>query len=101
MKRRRFVDLSLPIETGLPSDPPMMIPKIDYIDHTQGAEQMKTFFPGVSAEKLPGGLGWAIEFLKASGAIRILSFHLPRRPRVFYITWQSTITQGAIRIFFS
>jgi len=29
MKRKRFVDLSLPIETGLPSDPPMMIPKID------------------------------------------------------------------------
>jgi kynurenine formamidase len=63
MKGKRFVDLSLPIETGLPSDPPMMIPKIDYIDHTQGAEQMKAFFPGVNAEQLPGGLGWAVEFL--------------------------------------
>jgi len=63
MKGKRFVDLSLPIETGLPSDPPMMIPKIDYVDHTQGAEQMKAFFPGVNAKQLPGGLGWAIEFL--------------------------------------
>ena len=63
MNRKRFVDLSLPIESGLPSDPPMMIPKIDYIDHTQGAEQMQAFFPGVTPEQLPGGLGWALESL--------------------------------------
>jgi kynurenine formamidase len=41
----------------------MMIPKIDYLDHAQGAEQMKDFFPGVKKEQLPGGLGWAVEFL--------------------------------------
>lgn len=63
MGRKRFVDLSISIESGLPSDPPMMIPKIDYIDHVQGAEQMKDFFPGISKEHLPGGLGWAVEFL--------------------------------------
>jgi kynurenine formamidase len=63
MKRKRFVDLSLPIESGLPSDPPMMIPRIDYVDHTEGAERMKEFFPGVTPEQLPGGLGWAVEFL--------------------------------------
>jgi hypothetical protein len=33
MKKRRFVDLSIAIESGLPSDPPMMIPKIDYVGH--------------------------------------------------------------------
>jgi len=43
MRRRRFVDLSLSIESGLPSDPPMMIPKIDYVDHTEGVERMKEF----------------------------------------------------------
>ena len=63
MSHRRFIDLSLSIETDLPSDPDMMIPKIDYIDHTEGAEQMKAFFPGVKKDQLPGGLGWAIEFL--------------------------------------
>jgi kynurenine formamidase len=63
MKRKKFVDLSLPIESGLPSDPPMMIPKIDYVDHIQGAERMKEFFPGVTPEQLPGGMGWAVEFL--------------------------------------
>jgi kynurenine formamidase len=63
MRKRRFVDLSLPIESGLRSDPPMMIPKIDYVNHIQGAEQMKDFFPGVTSEQLPGGLGWALEVL--------------------------------------
>jgi len=63
MGRKRFVDLSIAIEPGLPSDPPMMIPKIDYIDHGQGAEQMQAFFPGVTKNELPGGLGWAVEYL--------------------------------------
>ena len=64
MKHKRFMDLSISIESALPSDPPMMIPEIDYVDHTEGAEQMKDFFPGLKKEQLPGGLGWAIEFLK-------------------------------------
>src|SRR3990172_2998091 len=63
MGRKRFVDLSISIEPNLPSDPPMMIPKIDYIDHGQGSEQMKDFFPGVTKEQLRGGLGWALEFV--------------------------------------
>jgi kynurenine formamidase len=63
MKRKRLVDLSLPIESGLPSDPPMMIPKIDYVDHAKGGEQMKDFFPGMTREHLPDGLGWALELL--------------------------------------
>jgi len=63
MARKRFVDLSISIEAGLPSDPPMMIPKIDYVDHEMGAEQMKEFYPGVKKEQLPGGLGWAVEFI--------------------------------------
>jgi kynurenine formamidase len=41
----------------------MMIPKVDYMDHAQGVERMKTFFPGLSVEQLPGGLGWATELL--------------------------------------
>ena len=59
--RKRFVDLSIAIEAALPSDPPMMIPKIDYINHLQGTEQMRDFFPGLRRGQLPGGLGWALE----------------------------------------
>jgi kynurenine formamidase len=63
MGRKRYVDLGISIEANLPSDPPMMIPKIDYVGHAQGAEQMKDFFPGVRKDQLPGGLGWALEFV--------------------------------------
>jgi kynurenine formamidase len=63
MARKRLVDLSISIEAGLPSDPPMMVPKIEYVGHSAGAEQMKDFFAGVTSDQLPGGLGWAVEFL--------------------------------------
>ncbi len=63
MGRRRFVDLSISIEEGLPSDPPEMIPKIQYIDHETGAEHMKQFFPGVEKDQLPEGQGWALEVI--------------------------------------
>ena len=55
---RKIIDLSIAIEPELPSDPPMMIPKIDYVDHAQGAQQMEAFFPGVKKKQLPGGMGW-------------------------------------------
>jgi len=57
----RFIDLSISIERDLPSDPEMMIPRIDYLEHRLGAEQMKEFFPGLSVDQLPEGLGWAVE----------------------------------------
>lgn len=60
---RRYVDLSITIENGLPSDPPMMIPKIEYVDHKLGAEQMTQFFSGLRTDQLPGGLGWALELI--------------------------------------
>ncbi|MFH1243319.1 MAG: cyclase family protein [Pseudomonadota bacterium] len=64
---KKFIDLSLAIEDGLPSDPPQMIPKIQYMAHKDGAEGMKAFFPGIDPEKdLPDGLGWAVEVLTVS-----------------------------------
>jgi kynurenine formamidase len=57
----QFIDLSISIEPELPSDPPMMIPQINFVDHKMGAEQMKDFFPGVTQKNLPNGLGWAVE----------------------------------------
>jgi kynurenine formamidase len=61
---KRFVDLSITIEDGLPSDPPAMIPKILYMEHEAGAASMAEYFPGIDpAKDLPGGLGWAVEIL--------------------------------------
>ena len=63
MGKKRMVDLSISIEPELPSDPPMMIPKIEFVNHEMGAEQMTEFFPGIKKEQLPKGLGWAVEFV--------------------------------------
>ncbi len=57
----RTIDLSVTIEAGLPSDPPDMIPQIDYVDHEMGADSMLAFFPGITKEQLPDGLGWSLE----------------------------------------
>ena len=60
---RSFVDLSVPLETGIVSDPPIMLPEIEYLTHDQTAEQVMSFFPGLKREDLPGGEGWAVERL--------------------------------------
>jgi kynurenine formamidase len=60
----RFIDLSVPIEAGIASDPPVMLPKIDYMTHAQTAGQVMAFFPGLQATDLPGGEGWAVERLE-------------------------------------
>ena len=58
---RRFVDLSIALEEGVPSDPPGMEPKISYTAHKAGALQMANSFPGLEPEHLPDGEGWAVE----------------------------------------
>ncbi len=60
---RRLVDLSVPLELDVPSDPPIMAPGIEYLIHDQTAEQVMSFFPGLAREDLPAGEGWAIERL--------------------------------------
>jgi kynurenine formamidase len=64
MKIRRFVDLSVALENGVPSDPPGLEPRIDYIDHATGARQLASMFPGLKPEDLPNAEGWAAEDLR-------------------------------------
>jgi kynurenine formamidase len=63
---RRFVDISIPLEAGVASDPPIMWPQIDYLDHKMTAGQIAGFFPGLTVDDLPGGDGWAVEMLRIS-----------------------------------
>jgi kynurenine formamidase len=61
---RRFVDLSVPLQAGIASDPPGLLPGIEYLDHHQTAAEVCRFFPGLTSADLPGGEGWAIERLQ-------------------------------------
>lgn len=62
----RLIDLSVSLEAGVPSDPPIMLPEIEYFSHSQTAGQMAGFFDGLTPEDLPGGDGWAVETLQVS-----------------------------------
>ncbi|WP_392712516.1 cyclase family protein [Rhizobium ruizarguesonis] len=57
----RIVDLSVPIANGVAADPPGNEPKIQYTDHQQSLNRILAFFPGLTADQLPDGQGWAVE----------------------------------------
>lgn len=61
---RRFVDLSVPIENDVKSDPPGLEPSIEYRDHKQTAPLVAKRYEGLAPEGLVDGEGYAIEFLK-------------------------------------
>ena len=63
---RRFIDISAPLRSDAVSDPPGHNPKIEYVDHQQSLAQILPFFPGLKAEDLPDGQGWAIERVQLS-----------------------------------
>lgn len=59
----KIIDLSVPIISDLPVDPPPQIAHIDYIDHKMGVESMLPFFPGAEKEDLPDECAWASEYV--------------------------------------
>ena len=63
---RRIIDISVALEAGIASDPPFMLPRIDYVAHADTVNQVAAAFPGVTAADLPGGEGWAVETLTLS-----------------------------------
>ncbi|CAK7087059.1 cyclase family protein [Tissierella carlieri] len=63
---RKIIDLSISVENNLPSDPPKQIPQIVYNNHKDTAEEMARFFGNATVDDLPGGNGWAIEYVTLS-----------------------------------
>ena len=63
---RRLIDLSIPITNDIISDPEQMRPQVTYSRHRDTVPQMATYFPGLTAEDLPDGEGWAVESVRLS-----------------------------------
>jgi kynurenine formamidase len=57
----KIIDISMPLENDVVSDPVPFNPKITYMDHNSTFAQMAPFFPGLKQEDLPDGEAWAIE----------------------------------------
>ena len=57
---RRLIDISVALKTGIKSDPPHMLPSIEYLDHHQTAPAMAEYM-GVRIEDLPDGEYAAVE----------------------------------------
>lgn len=58
---KTIIDISIPIENEIISDPQPFNPKITYMKHEDTFPQIEPFFPGLSKEDLPDGETWAAE----------------------------------------
>ena len=66
LQTRQLIDLSVSLDNNPYTDPPHLLPKIDYSDHQQGWPEMSAMFPGLALEDLPGQEAWAAERLQVT-----------------------------------
>ena len=62
---RQIIDISTVLKAGIASDPPHMLPSIDYRDHHQTAQSMADYM-GVGLDALPEGEYAAVEQINLS-----------------------------------
>ena len=58
---RRIIDISIPLESDVASDPPWRCRRSSTCDTTRPSSASAAFFPGLQASDLPDGAGWALE----------------------------------------
>ena len=72
---RRLIDISVPLKAGIASDPPHMLPTIEYLDHHQTAPAMAEYM-GVRVDQLRFGAATPFETVleyRPSKGVRALS----------------------------
>ncbi len=62
---RRIIDISVALKAGIASDPPHMLPEIDYLDHHDTAPGIAGYFE-VGVDALPDGEYAAVENVRIS-----------------------------------
>ena len=62
----KIIDLSVPLQNGVPADPPQNLVRIAYTGHDASAPTVAALFPGLRPEQLPDGKGWAVEHVTLS-----------------------------------
>lgn len=60
----KIIDLSVPLQSGIISDPEISKPEIEYSNHDFGAKQMESVFRALNAKDLKNEKGWASESIK-------------------------------------
>ncbi|WP_165470717.1 cyclase family protein, partial [Klebsiella pneumoniae] len=63
LQGRRLIDLSVTLDNNPWTDPPPLLPNIEYQDHQQGWPEMAAMFPGLEKAQMPGEEAWASERL--------------------------------------
>ncbi|STS92646.1 cyclase, putative [Klebsiella variicola] len=63
LQGRRLIDLSVTLDNNPWTDPPPLLPNIEYQDHQQGWPEMAAMFPGLEKSQMPGEEAWASERL--------------------------------------
>lgn len=58
---RKLIDISIPIENDVASDPAGFGPSVTYFNHQESFAQLQPFFPGLQKSDLPEGEAWAVE----------------------------------------
>ncbi len=58
---QQIIDISMPLENDIVSDPEAFRPRITYLRHRDTVGQIASFFPGLTEDELPDQEGWAYE----------------------------------------
>ena len=76
---RRIIDISMPIENEVISDPRPYSPKFTYFNHHLSCEQMAPFFPGLDREDRIRGRHGGGSSVRRSSRVPGLPWRSPHR----------------------